>query len=93
MFVVNMENKEDYQKCVKCGQNKIDHLEKCRNCGYWTRWQKIRWFIRECRRVLKITKKPDTIEFKTIVKVAGLGILIIGLIGFIVQMIKLVLFD
>ena len=56
-------------------------------------WQyKIKSFIRECLRVLKVTKKPDSIEFKTIVKVSGLGILIIGLIGFVVQMIKLLFF-
>ena len=53
---------------------------------------KIRSFTGECIRVLKITKKPDAIEFKTIVKVSGLGILIIGLIGFVVQMIKLLFF-
>jgi protein transport protein SEC61 subunit gamma-like protein len=53
---------------------------------------KIRSFIGECFRVLKITKKPDAFEFKTIVKVSGLGILIIGLIGFVVQMIKLLFF-
>lgn len=56
-------------------------------------WQyKIKSFIGECLRVLKVTKKPDAIEFKTIVKVAGLGILLIGLIGFVVQMIKLLFF-
>ena len=56
-------------------------------------WQyKIKSFIGECLRVLKVTKKPDAIEFKTIVKVSGLGILIIGLIGFIVQMVKLLFF-
>ena len=53
---------------------------------------KIRSFIGECLRVLKVTKKPDTIEFKTIVKVSGLGILIIGLLGFVVQMFKLLFF-
>ena len=58
-----------------------------------TSWQyKIKSFIGECFRVLKVTKKPDAIEFKTIVKVSGLGILIIGLIGFVVQMIKLLFF-
>ena len=50
-------------------------------------------FIQECLRVLRITKKPDAIEFKTIVKVSGLGILIIGAIGFVVQMIKLLFFQ
>ncbi len=56
-------------------------------------WQyKIRLFIGECMRVLRITKKPDTIEFKTVVKVSGLGILIIGMIGFVVQMFKILFF-
>ena len=49
-------------------------------------------FIGECVRVLTVTKKPDAIEFKTVVKVSGLGILIIGMIGFVVQMIKILFF-
>ena len=58
-----------------------------------TSWQyKIKSFIRESIRVLKVTKKPDAIEFKTIVKVSGLGILIIGLLGFVIQMVKLLFF-
>ena len=56
-------------------------------------WQyKIRAFLQEAIRVLKVTKKPDATEFKTIVKVSGLGIVIIGLLGFAVQMIKLLFF-
>jgi len=54
---------------------------------------KLKSFLGECVRVLRITKKPDAIEFKTIVKVSGLGILIIGSIGFIVTMTKLLLFQ
>jgi len=49
-------------------------------------------FITECKRVLMITKKPDKEELKTIVKISGLGILIIGLIGFLIHLIKEVLF-
>ncbi len=45
-------------------------------------------FYRECIRVLRITKKPTKEEFKTIVKVSGIGILAIGLIGFLLQLIK-----
>lgn len=52
--------------------------------------QKIKEFGKECIRVLKVTKKPTNEEFKTIVKVSGLGILLIGLIGFIIQVIKIV---
>ncbi len=58
-----------------------------------TSWKyKIKSFIQESLRVLKVTKKPDAIEFKTIVKVSGIGILIIGLIGFVIQMVKMLFF-
>jgi protein transport protein SEC61 subunit gamma-like protein len=50
-------------------------------------------FVKECVRVFKITKKPTKEEFKTISKVAGLGILVIGLIGFIVHLLKVLLFN
>jgi len=49
---------------------------------------KLKEFAIECRRVLKVTKKPTSEEYKTIVKVSGLGILMIGLIGFVVTLIK-----
>ena len=56
-------------------------------------WQyKVKSFIGECIRVLRITKKPDAAEYKTIVKVSGLGILVIGLLGFVIQMFKLLFF-
>ena len=51
-------------------------------------FSKIKRFAKECRRVLKVTKKPTKMEFKTIVKVSGIGILVIWLLGFIVQMVK-----
>ncbi len=49
-----------------------------------------RWkvFMQECIRVLKVTRKPTGEEFKTIVKVSGIGILIIGALGFVIQMVK-----
>lgn len=42
----------------------------------------------ECKRVFLVTKKPTREEFKAVVKVAGLGILIIGFIGFLVHIIS-----
>ncbi len=42
----------------------------------------------ESIRVLRITTKPTKEEFKTIVKVSGLGILLIGLIGFLLHLIS-----
>lgn len=46
---------------------------------------KLLTFIKECIRVFKITKKPQAFEFKSVIKITGIGILIIGLIGFIVN--------
>ncbi|MFH1332507.1 MAG: protein translocase SEC61 complex subunit gamma [archaeon] len=45
---------------------------------------KFKDFISECKRVLLVTKKPGKEEFKVIVKVSGIGILIIGFIGFVI---------
>ena len=53
--------------------------------------QKFKNYITECRRVLRVTKKPTNEEFKAIVKVSGLGILVIGAIGFLVQLIEIML--
>jgi protein transport protein SEC61 subunit gamma-like protein len=57
--------------------------------SYWIRFKS---FINECLRVLKITRKPSKLEFKTIVKVSGLGMIVIGFIGFIITMLKQLLF-
>ena len=57
--------------------------------SYWIRFKS---FVNECLRVLKVTRKPDKTEFKTIVKVSGLGIIIIGTIGFLITIIKEMLF-
>ncbi|MBU0461470.1 MAG: protein translocase SEC61 complex subunit gamma [Nanoarchaeota archaeon] len=51
-------------------------------------WQKFVDFCKECNRVLKVTKKPTNDEFRVIVKASGIGMAIIGAIGFLVQLIK-----
>lgn len=49
---------------------------------------RLKGFAIECRRVLRVTKKPSNLEFKTIVKVSALGIALIGLVGFLLQMMR-----
>lgn len=49
---------------------------------------KVKRNLKEAYRVLRITKKPDKAEFMTIVKVTALGMGAIGLIGFVLTMIK-----
>lgn len=53
-----------------------------------SKFERLKTYLIECKRVLKVTKKPDKLEFKTIVKVSGIGILVIGVIGFIINMAK-----
>jgi len=48
---------------------------------------KLKTFILECKRVFLVTKKPSKQEFTSIAKVTGIGILIIGLLGFVIFMI------
>lgn len=52
---------------------------------------KLRMRFIEYKRVLAVMKKPSKEEFITVVKVSGLGILLVGLIGFIIQMIEILL--
>ena len=50
---------------------------------------KARGYIIEYKRVLRVTKKPTKEEFKAIVKVSALGILLIGAIGFSIRLIQI----
>ena len=55
-------------------------------------WIRLKSFSNECVRVLKVTRKPDSLEFKTIVKVSGLGMIIVGMIGFMMSMVRQIFF-
>ncbi len=48
--------------------------------------QKLKSFMVECRRVWQVTKKPTKEELKVILKVTGIGILVLGVMGFIINM-------
>jgi len=50
--------------------------------------KKLKRFWIECKRVLRVTKKPDGPEFKLIVKISGVGMAIIGVIGFLIHFLK-----
>ena len=45
----------------------------------------MRKFLHESRRVITVAKKPDQEEYLQVAKVAGLGILIIGVVGFLIM--------
>jgi protein transport protein SEC61 subunit gamma and related proteins len=44
-------------------------------------------FFIQCKRVWVVLKKPTMKEFETISKVSAIGILVIGLLGFLVSMV------
>lgn len=50
--------------------------------------RRIKKELKQYYRVLKITKKPDRDEFTMSAKVTGLGILLIGSIGFLIYLIS-----
>ncbi len=54
--------------------------------------QRVSRFLRESWRIIRILKKPSKEEFKVIVKVSGIGMLVIGFIGFVLQLGKQLLF-
>ncbi|MAG28261.1 protein translocase SEC61 complex subunit gamma [Candidatus Pacearchaeota archaeon] len=48
-------------------------------------WAKIKSFVIQSKRVWHVLRKPSKYEFNTVAKVSALGILIIGLVGFIIS--------
>ena len=49
-----------------------------------------RSFLVECKRVLTITRKPTKQEYWTIAKITGLGLVLIGLTGWLVSLLRLI---
>lgn len=47
--------------------------------------------IRQFKRVIKVSRKPDRSEYLDVAKVTGIGILIIGAVGFIVMIVSVLL--
>jgi protein transport protein SEC61 subunit gamma and related proteins len=55
--------------------------------------KKLKQFYAECVRVFKVTRKPTKAEFIRIFKVTGLGILLIGFIGFTILLLYILIFE
>jgi protein transport protein SEC61 subunit gamma-like protein len=47
--------------------------------------EKLKSFAMQCLRVWHVMKKPSMSEYKTIAKISAVGILAIGLLGFIIS--------
>ncbi len=44
-------------------------------------------FIKMNQRVLRVAKRPDREEFINVAKITGLGIIVIGVVGFVISLI------
>jgi len=53
--------------------------------------ESIKRFFKECKRVLKVSKKPSSEEYMNFSKVTAIGIAIIGVIGFVIGLIAQVI--
>ena len=47
--------------------------------------EKLKSFLIQSKRVWQILKKPSSVEFKTVAKISAIGILALGLMGFIIS--------
>ena len=41
-------------------------------------------FIKDSKRVLKVSRKPDGKEYMELAKIVSIGVLVIGVVGFII---------
>ena len=46
--------------------------------------ERIDKFVKDSKRVLKVSRKPDAKEYRELAKVVSIGVLIIGVIGFVI---------
>jgi len=53
--------------------------------------EKILYAFSETNRILKLTRKPKRKEYDNVAKITGIGIIIIGLLGFIIFLISQIL--
>jgi protein transport protein SEC61 subunit gamma-like protein len=45
----------------------------------------MRKFLQNCRRTLQVAKRPDKSEYLQVAKITGLGILLVGFVGFVIM--------
>jgi len=48
-------------------------------------WTAFSSFVLKCRRVWQVLRKPNKTEFLTVAKVSGIGILVLGVFGFLIS--------
>lgn len=55
-------------------------------------WTPTKSFLLKCKRVWYVLKKPTRKEFETITKVSAIGILLLGVLGFLISIVMKMFF-
>lgn len=48
----------------------------------------IQKFLHQAKRVLKVARKPDQDEYMQVAKITTIGLIIIGVIGFVIKLVS-----
>jgi protein transport protein SEC61 subunit gamma-like protein len=48
----------------------------------------VKEFLQNCKRLLQVARKPDRDEYIRVAKITGLGILLIGGLGFLIMLLR-----
>ncbi|MCD6226664.1 MAG: protein translocase SEC61 complex subunit gamma [Candidatus Aenigmarchaeota archaeon] len=57
--------------------------------GKFLNFTKIKEFLIQCKRTLKIARKPTKDELKKTLRICGIGFIIIGIIGFVFYLLSM----
>ncbi|MBN1803293.1 MAG: protein translocase SEC61 complex subunit gamma [Candidatus Lokiarchaeota archaeon] len=66
---------------------KYDKYDKYKQKKKLSRSERIRAFIQNTKRVLKVATKPSRKEFMTVLKICMIGIVLLGAVSYVLQLI------
>ena len=66
-------------------KNSNNNINNINNAKINAKFDELKSFLNQCKRVLMISRKPTRDEFLNVSKVTGLGICLLGAIGFVIH--------
>jgi len=65
-----------YEKYSKYQQKKKESI-----------YQRLMYFLKNSKRILKIANKPDRKEYWLVFKICGIGLVVLGVLSYVIQLI------
>ena len=66
-------------------KNSNNNINNINNAKINAKFDELKSFLNQCKRVSMISRKPTRDEFLNVSKVTGLGICLLGAIGFVIH--------